>query len=231
MDNWSSFADLEGTGHAQLDVTGMWCTSCSKAVEKALSQLKGVLKVHVHYAGQSLEIHWEPKQTNLREIQQVVTKLGYGLLPQMNKNDRMGHLKEMMNILKNRWLISLVIYSLFWVSPFLSLSQNQHWIIDLILASVVVFWCGSYFLKAGWRTLKAKSPGMDFLVSLGALAAYGLSIWQYQQHIYQHHFKASTMIVGFLLLGRWLEQKARKIGFDSVERLFVSGSSICTKNN
>ena len=80
-----------------------------------------------------------------------------------------------------------------------------------LLAAPVQFWAGAPFYRAAWRALRARTGNMDLLVALGTSAAYGFSLLstggRQSSHLY---FEASAVVVTLVLLGRWLEARARR---------------------
>ena len=91
------------------------------------------------------------------------------------------------------------------------------------LATPVQFWLGARFYKAGWSALKAGAGNMDLLVALGTSAAYGLSVYLLfnpihagMQHLY---FESSTIVITLVLLGKWLEARAKKQTTEAIRAL------------
>ena len=82
------------------------------------------------------------------------------------------------------------------------------------LATPVQFWLGARFYKAGWHAVKAGTGNMDLLVALGTSAAYGLSIYLLLNampgHMPHLYFEASVVVITLILLGKWLEARAKK---------------------
>jgi len=74
----------------------------------------------------------------------------------------------------------------------------------------VQFWAGAPFYGAAWRALRARSGNMDLLVALGTSAAYGFSLYQLATGAPRLYFEVSAMVVTLVLLGRWLEARARR---------------------
>ncbi len=95
--------------------------------------------------------------------------------------------------------------------------------IQWLLATPVQFVLGARFYVAGWRALRAGSGNMDLLVALGTSAAYGLSVWQLLAHGGGHashlYFEASAVVVTLVMLGKWLEVRARRKTTDAIRAL------------
>jgi Cu+-exporting ATPase len=92
-----------------------------------------------------------------------------------------------------------------------------HWMLDgrlqWLLATPVQFWLGARFYRAGWAAVKDRSGNMDLLVALGTSAAYGLSVYQLlaaQSAMPHLYFEASAVVITLILLGKWLEARAKR---------------------
>ncbi|NYE58936.1 Cu+-exporting ATPase [Duganella sp. 1224] len=108
------------------------------------------------------------------------------------------------------------LFSLPLIVPMLLELAGVHWMLDgrlqWLLATPVQFWLGARFYRAGWLAAKARSGNMDLLVALGTSAAYGLSVYQLlmagaMPHLY---FEASAVVITLVLLGKWLEARAKR---------------------
>ncbi len=82
-------------------------------------------------------------------------------------------------------------------------------LVQLLLASLVQFWLGARFYRAGWAALRAGAGNMDLLVALGTSAAYGLSVWDFctRGPLY---FKSAAAIIALVRLGKFIEGRARR---------------------
>jgi len=92
-----------------------------------------------------------------------------------------------------------------------------------LLATPVQFWLGARFYRAGWKALRARTGNMDLLVALGTSAAYGLSVYQLfalagepTPHLY---FEASAVVITLVLLGKWLEARAKRQTTEAIRAL------------
>jgi Cu+-exporting ATPase len=94
---------------------------------------------------------------------------------------------------------------------------------QLALATPVQFWLGARFYRAGWKAARAGTGNMDLLVALGTSAAYGLSLYlllEHAQHGMPHlYFEASAAVITLVLLGKWLEGRAKRQTADAIRAL------------
>lgn len=203
----------------QIGISGMTCASCVTHVEKALLKVPGVAAVAVNLATERAEITAQAS-TTLDQLQQAVVAAGYGTTVAPEHGGAEPPLSaELRLVLPDWWPIAMAtVFTLPLVMPMLGLLFDQHWMlpgwVQGLLATPVQFWLGARFYRAGWRALKTGTGNMDLLVALGTSAAYGLSVYQLLRtdfdagmHLY---FEASAAVITLVLLGKWLERRARQ---------------------
>ncbi|MRW89325.1 heavy metal translocating P-type ATPase [Duganella sp. FT80W] len=109
--------------------------------------------------------------------------------------------------------------------PMLLQLAGIDWMLDgrlqWLLATPVQFWLGARFYRAGWLAARARSGNMDLLVALGTSAAYGLSVYQlFTAHAMPHlYFEASAVVITLVLLGKWLEARAKRQTAEAIRAL------------
>ncbi|MHA4867119.1 heavy metal translocating P-type ATPase [Duganella sp. PWIR1] len=117
------------------------------------------------------------------------------------------------------------LFSLPLIIPMLLELAGIHWMLDgrlqWLLATPVQFWLGARFYRAGWLAARARSGNMDLLVAIGTSAAYGLSVYQMfaagpMPHLY---FEASAVVITLVLLGKWLETRAKRQTAEAIRAL------------
>ena len=198
-----------------LDVQGMTCASCVGRVERVLRKIPGVLDVSVNLATESARVSMLDSADAGRLIT-AVDKAGYHATEkqtgrsQEQAGRQSGH---------GGWAVVLsALLSLPLLLPMLAEIGGAHLMLNgwlqLALATPVQFWFGARFYRAGWKALLARTGNMDLLVALGTSAAYGLSVFQLfsgdgdaMPHLY---FEASAVVVSLVLLGKWLEARAKR---------------------
>jgi Cu+-exporting ATPase len=196
-----------------LDITGMTCASCSARVEKALGKVAGVLDASVNLATEQAAIK-VAQGVSTATLIAAVERAGYGAhLPQA-ANEPLAPPKR---TLPSWWPVALaILLSLPLAAPMLGNLLGAHWMLpgwlQMALATPVQFWLGARFYRAGWKALRAGSGNMDLLVAVGTSAAYGLSVYLLftradSMHLY---FEASAVVISLVLLGKWLEARAKR---------------------
>jgi Cu+-exporting ATPase len=197
-----------------LSISGMTCASCVGRVEKALKKVPGVADATVNLATEKAQVKATGGVTPEALIA-AVRKAGYeAALAEEGKPA-----KAEATALPTWWPVAVsALLSLPLVLPMLGMPFGLDWAlpgwVQLLLATPVQFWLGARFYKAGWKALRAGSGNMDLLVALGTSAAYGLSVyllWAHREHEMTEHlyFESSAVIITLILLGKWLEERAK----------------------
>jgi Cu+-exporting ATPase len=201
----------EATQTLDLAVEGMTCASCVARVEKALKKVPGVTEATVNLATETASVRAEGPV--LEPALAAIRKAGYEakVKPQVAPPEpERGISKEALHVIVAALLtaplsipMALELLGLHWMLP--------GWM-ALVLATPVQFWLGARFYRAGWKALLAGTGNMDLLVAIGTSAAYFLSLYVLLQpgtgrHLY---FEASAFVITLVLLGKWLEGRARR---------------------
>ncbi len=205
-----------------LAISGMTCASCAGRVEKALMQVPGVVTAEVNLALETARVL--ANEAGVEALIAAVVAAGYQARALNSEHAKVDYLSESGTQVNNWWPIALAavlslplvlamiaewLASQGWIAPQGQLSGGFQW----ALATPVQFWLGWRFYKAGWHALKAGAGNMDLLVALGTSAAYGLSVYLlfFPLHAGEHHlyFESSTIVITLVLLGKWLEGRAK----------------------
>ena len=209
-----------------LDIGGMTCASCVSRVEKALDRIPGVEAATVNLATEQARVRIKSGSSSLAEIIALVQKTGY----EAKESSARGNLDQKMS--KSFWaadglgrvilsfLLSAPLFFPMFVMPF-----GIHWSLSgwwqLALATPVQFILGWRFYRAGFKSLMAGAGNMDLLVALGTSAAYGLSLYLLlsSNHAHELYFEGSAVIICMVLLGKWLEARAKQQTSEAIRAL------------
>jgi Cu+-exporting ATPase len=207
----------------RLNIAGMTCASCVARVEKALVRVPGVLSATVNLATESAEVI--SVAPDVAAFQAAVAHAGYeASLPTGHPaaDDLPRHR------LPEWWPVALAIaLSAPLALPMVGMLWGAHWMLpgwlQWLLATPVQFWLGARFYVAGGKALRAGAGNMDLLVVLGTSAAYGLSVYLWltagdgaMPHLY---FEASAVVITLVLLGKWLETRAKRQTTEAIRAL------------
>ena len=213
-----------------LDVQGMTCASCVGRVEKALQTAPGVVEASVNLASESAQLRYYPGQTDVASLLAKLAKRGYPAsvreqsavaTTQARKDEEAQGLRRLL------WwalVLTLPVFVLemgghlvpafhHWVNANLGEANSRY--LQWALATLVLAGPGRRFYVIGGRALLHGAPDMNSLVAVGTAAAYGYSVVatfvpqalpEGTRHVY---FEAATVIVVLILLGRYLEARAK----------------------
>jgi Cu+-exporting ATPase len=205
----------------QLAVRGMTCASCVARVEKALKKVPGVLDASVNLALEQASVRGAALDAGA--IVAAVTQAGYEAAVVERDAPRRAGLDA--GGLPSWWPVAAAaILSL----PLAAQMLVPGWMLpgwlQLLLATPVQFWLGARFYRAGWKALRAGAGNMDLLVAIGTSAAYALSVWQlaagsHEQGMPHLYFESSAVVITLVLLGKWLEGRARRQTVDAIRAL------------
>ena len=210
-----------GPAAVELQIEGMTCASCVARVEKALQKVPGVVSASVNLATERATVTALPAVA-VSALEAAVTKAGYAAKDVQQVQPPAG------KRLPAWWPVAAgAALTLPLVAPMLLRPFGLEWMpggwLQLALATPVQFWLGWRFYRAGWKALRAGTGNMDLLVALGTSAAWGLSLYlllrqsgQGAPHLY---FEASAAVITLVLLGKWLEGRAKRQTTDAIRAL------------
>lgn len=223
--NDTELTEKEITGkdcsYIELDIEGMDCPSCAMKIERRLKKLDGIQNAKVDLANETAGIFVNVNGPQLSFIKNEIDKLGYKAIEQeADEDDLQAETeKQKARSLFRKKIITAVTLSVIIVilgmkehiesMSFIPL-EIANWF-SLPLSTIVVFWCGSKFIKGFIADIRARSAGMDSLIAIGTLSAYFYSIiillfpsvsGEHHQTVY---FESAAMIITFILLGNYLE--------------------------
>jgi Cu+-exporting ATPase len=197
-----------------LGIQGMTCASCVARVERALKKVDGVAEVSVNLATESAKVIASPGEQLEARLRRAVRDAGYEpVAPNAAIDAPFGSPWHGFAPVGIGMVLSLPL-----LIPMLASWFGVHWMLapwlQAALATPVQFVLGARFYKAGWHAVRARSGNMDLLVAIGTSAGWALSVWLWLQapagitpHLY---FEASAVVITLVLLGKWLEARAKQ---------------------
>ncbi|OGB26687.1 MAG: copper-translocating P-type ATPase [Burkholderiales bacterium RIFCSPLOWO2_02_FULL_57_36] len=231
FDQLQSAVEKAGYSVAQeelnFNIEGMTCASCVARVEKALSKVGGVTDASVNLATESARVKAN-RGLDIQAVLNAMEKAGYHATLRRPDSGSAAD-AEAQKDNGGRAVIFAALLSLPLTVPMVIELAGGHtmlpgWL-QMLLATPVQFWLGARFYKAGWKAVKAGAGNMDLLVAIGTSAAYGLSVYQLlvsgqgaMAHLY---FEASAVVITLVLLGKWLEARAKRQTASAIRALQV----------
>ncbi len=213
-----NFNENHTNSEVVLIIEGMTCASCVNHVEKALLAVNGVKTATVNLATEKANVQITAG-LKIETLLGAVEKSGYKA-----KLFIEGQKEERNDNAINKETVKLVFAALLTLPlmiPMFFMLFSIHFVLNIwvkfALASIVQFYFGLRFYKAGFKAVLAKNANMDLLVAIGTSAAYGMSLFEIifnplqatagQVHLY---FESSAVIITLVLFGKWLEARAKK---------------------
>jgi len=217
------------TNEITFPVTGMTCASCVRRIEKALGKVDGVQAASVNLATEKARVTYDPAVATTVQMQAAVERAGYTIGESAAVPEQSATIAEdahdlepqrEVDDLKRKWTVSLVaglvMMGLMYVP--LNIPMDVLAPVLLIVATAVQFWAGGPIYGAAWAAARHGGTNMHTLVAVGTTAAFVYSAfvtlwprlamqWGFPQHLY---YETAIIIIALILLGRWLEARAKK---------------------
>ena len=204
------------------DVGGMTCSACAQRIEKSLRKLPGVLEANVNVALERADVRVVAGQLTAADLEAAVVRAGYTahFADDADSNEDEQHREREAAALKRELTLLAVsaLLTLPLVAQMVAMIAGAHWHLppfaELALATPVQFIIGARFYKAAWNALRARSGNMDVLVAMGTSTAYLYSVYLLislgNKATGQLYFEASAVIITLVLLGKYMESRAKR---------------------
>jgi Cu+-exporting ATPase len=227
-----------------LGIQGMHCSSCAGLIEKSLKKINGVKQANVNFASEKSSVVFDENSVDLDKIIMVVKKAGYGAFEINQKDAEFERKKREAEIKKlgNKFIISLILslpmlyfmlLDFFGWLPGGKFLPPYFGIVSLLLATPVQFILGKGFYKGMWSALRMKTFNMDSLIAIGTSTAFIYSLFNFfiykvntgsiiglnGEKIPDLYFETAAFLITFVLLGKWLEAKAKGKTSDAIKKL------------
>ena len=224
---------------ARFAIDGMSCQACATRIEKVLRRQAGIITADVNFASDELQASFDADILSKQKIEELIARVGFKALAIDASN--LENMQAVINAEASHGVpLRLILTSLI-ALPFLigmlGMLIGQNWMLpplwQFILASIVQLGLARPFYRDAFKSLQGGLANMDVLVSLGTV-----SIWLYStvmlfthnhqahQHIY---FEASVMVIAFVSLGKYLEQRTKKQSLNSMSMLLQLTPKIVRK--
>ncbi|WP_039896251.1 heavy metal translocating P-type ATPase [Lyngbya sp. PCC 8106] len=223
-----------------LRLKGMGCAACANKIDRAIHEVPGVADCNVNFGAEQATVQYNPKQTNITNIQQAVTDAGYSAEPMENSQssleDRDEENRQITQKLRRKVIISAVISSILIIGslpmmtgleiPLIPMWLHNPWL-QLIFTTPVMFWCGKTFFTGAWKGLKRRSADMNTLIAVGTGSAYLYSIFVTifpgffisQGLSADVYYESAAVVITLILLGQLLEHQARGQTSEAIRKL------------
>lgn len=211
-------------------VTGLGCAGCAARVNRILGSQPGVTSANVNFASSTAQIEYDTEKCSLEDLRAAVQEGGYDILTDdeddSEKEAEDEHARQY-SALKTQTVGAVALAVPITVLGMTLMDSTWAGYVTWILATVSVFFFGRRFYVNAWKQLKHGSANMDTLVATSTGIAYLFSLFNLlfpdfwlsrgiEPHLY---FEAASVIIAFILLGRLLEDRAKRKTTDAIRKL------------
>ncbi len=222
----------DGSFNLHLLVEGVHCGGCVRRIETGLAGMPGLVEARVNLSTRRMSVHWRGQPSQAEDYVRAVQDLGYGAVPFDPDAAIDGHQQRSKELLRalavagfaagNVMLLSVAV----WYGHAQGMDGTTrdllHWVSALIALPAVAY-AGQPFFRSALAAIGARRVNMDVPISLAVLLAAGMSLVQTMQGAQHAYFDSSISLLFFLLIGRYLDHRARGRVRQAAERLLALG--------
>ncbi|WP_032138028.1 heavy metal translocating P-type ATPase [Kingella negevensis] len=225
----------ENEKEAMLMLSGITCAACTWLIEQRLLRCAGIVRAELNYSTQRVRVRWDDSQIQLSGILRLIQQTGYSAAPYDSQKLEAQTTRE-----RKQMLIRLAIAGLasmqtmmFALPTYLYGDIESQYLTILhwggfLMVLPTMFYSAQPFYMGAWRDFRNKRTGMDtpiaMAITLTFIAGLGALYHGSGQGLY---FESIAMLVFFLLIGRFMEQSARRKAGDAAERLVKLVPAFC----
>ena len=229
---------------ASLLISGMHCSSCAAIIERSLKKRPGVLEANVNFAVEKASVVFNPATVSVNDLITAVKKAGYEAMPVDQGDAKQVEEKKAKEIarLKKKFFYALLLslpmlyfmlQTFFKWLPGTSFILPYAGLVSFILATPVQFVIGAGFYAGAWSSLRMKTFNMDSLIAIGTSTAYFYSLYNFGAYVLNAgsfiaeagkmipdlYFETAAFLITFVLLGKYLESKAKGRTSEAIKKL------------
>ncbi|MFW0777890.1 MAG: heavy metal translocating P-type ATPase [Rickettsiales bacterium] len=230
MTSYGALAKLEADGHYHLTfhIKGVHCGSCIQLIENALSKQPDIIHARVNMSTERLEMVWDGNAERADALAEMVTTLGYQLTPFDQTTEKTPALSQEKFLLRciavagfaagNLMMISIGLWSTDGQTMGMATRELFHWVSALITLPTIMY-AGQPFFRSAFTVLKQGHTNMDVPISLAVILACAMSLLETISHGEHVYFDSAAMLLFFLLIGRYLDVRAKGKARQSAQNL------------
>ncbi|HCG8648595.1 TPA: cadmium-translocating P-type ATPase [Vibrio parahaemolyticus] len=209
----------DNVSEVTLSLEGVSCAACAWLIEKQVSSAKGLVSIRVNTTTNRALLAWDKTQVKLSELLSVIHKLGYKAAPFEADKQEASYHRMMKQYLYRLGIAGLATMQVMMLAVALYLEvfgdlepefKNYFRWVSLIFATPVLLYSALPFYLNAWRSIKGRTLGMDVPVSIALIFAYVASLVATVTEQGEVFFESISMFTFFLLVGRFLEMRARR---------------------
>jgi Cu+-exporting ATPase len=236
------------TGHESqmrisLALSGMHCASCALLVERALKKAPGVKQANVNFAAEKAAVIYDASVANTASLIAAIKKAGYqatALDPKDTEFEGRKRAQEAAALWRKFWvsavlslpMLYFMLLDFFPALPGGASLPPYFGLVSLILTTPVQFIIGAGFYRGMWSSLRIKTFNMDSLIAIGTSTAFIYSLVNYVTYVVTNgsplgisgkipdlYFETAALLIMFVVLGKWLEAKAKGRTSEAIKKL------------
>ncbi|MET0356871.1 MAG: heavy metal translocating P-type ATPase [Cellvibrio sp.] len=223
---------------ANLLLEGISCAACSWLIETHLKKNPAVKILNVNLSTHRCTLVWSPAVAPLSELLKSLAEIGYKPRPATDDQQEEFFKKENRVALFRLGVAGFGMMQAMMVAVGIYFGATDTWLeflrwLSMLVATPVVFFSASPFFKSAWRSIKSKQLIMDVPVALAIGLAYLASAWATVTNSGEVYFESVSMFAFFLLLGRYIEERARhrnRLAFGNLAQLMPLTACCITQN-
>ena len=218
----------DGALEIQLMVDGLHCAACVWLIESVLARQKDVVEARVNLTNRRLRLAWRGSAETGERLAGLVQRLGYRVVPYDPARAAGMASAEERRLLRalavagfaagNVMLLSVAVWAGIGGEMGEATRDLLHWVSALIALPAVAY-AGQPFFRSAWRALANRRTNMDVPIALGVTLTTAMSLYQTIRSRPEAYFEAAVMLLFFLLVGRYLDLRARGQARSAAERL------------
>lgn len=238
----------EGFCEVSLVIEGIHCSACVWLNEKALMNMDGIIATNINYTNNKAKIIWDDEVLKLSNIIDMIRAIGYDAYPydaslqeeKANKERKEYYIRIAVALFATMNMMTIMVAQ--YAGYFSGITEEVKHILNLgewVLSTPVLFYSGWPFFRGMYYGIKTKTVNMDTLVATGSFLTYLYSIYITLTRSGEAYFDSVTMIVTFVLIGKFLEVLSKKSIADTLDIMgqhlisdvkVVQDNEIVTKN-
>lgn len=234
----------EGYKEAILTIDGISCAACAWLIEMQLDKLNGLLSINVNATSQRATVRWQDDAVQLSDILLAIESIGYQAMPFKANDTEIKNKKQSKEFIKRLGISGILMMQVMMIAvglyfgAFADMSQHSkiylRWV-SFILTIPIVFYGALPFYTGAIKAIKAKRLSMDVPVSIAILLAFFASAWATMTQQGEVYFESVSMFTFLLLIGKFLEFRARshaaQVSANLLKLMPMTASKVVISNN
>jgi len=229
---------------AILTIDGISCAACAWLIEMQLDKLDGLVNINVNATSQRATVKWQDSEVKLSDILLAIENIGYQAMPFKANDAEINNKKQSKAFIKRLGISGILMMQIMMIAvglyfgAFADMAEHNkvylRWV-SFILAVPIIFYGALPFYTGAIKAIRAKRLSMDVPVSIAILLAFSASAWATVTQQGEVYFESVSMFTFLLLIGKFLEFRARsraaQVSANLLKLMPMTATKVITKNN